>query len=264
MTDQKRISAGWIAATIGVAFAVALGVGRIYGGKTSAPPVVSEPRGAAPHKAVSKHLPTDPVYKIPVTSTQPSIGPEDALVTLVEWCDLPDRACAEIESAIQALLEAHPSDVRLTFRHYPTGDTTAHQFAQVAFQRGKFWEARALIQQETKPIDLDAVERMAKKIGLKGPETRQAVEAHPHAGHITGDRIFARMFDVRGTPALFANGRPVSAPITAEALEATFQRESARANKLVSKGIARKDVYAELIKEGTWTAPPAELVRAGP
>jgi hypothetical protein len=259
MPEQSKIKRTSVGLLVAGAFAMGL-LGAWYRGRDT-PSVAPKPHPASAASAVERRVDRDAPYKIPVTMSQPSLGPDDALVTFVMWCDLPDSGCSAIDTALSALRREHSADVRVVFRHFAAGaDTTAHHFAQVAFQRGKFWEVRERIERHHGALGLDDVERIAKEVGLDGASTRSAVEARPHAGHIAADRIFAGMFQVQTAPALFANGHRIDAPTSREAVERAFEREAERARKLLTQGVARSELYGELTKNGIWAAPPQALL----
>ena len=71
-------------------------------------------------------------------------GPDDALVTLLEYGDFECHYCGQAESVIRELLTSH-GDVRYVWRHLPLNDV--HPMAQLAAEaseaaaaQGKFWE----------------------------------------------------------------------------------------------------------------------------
>jgi protein-disulfide isomerase len=261
MAEQSKIKRTSLVLLVAGAFVLGL-LGARFGVTRTAKPIV-DPSAKAALPALQRRVDPNAPYKIPVTMSQPSLGPDDALVTFVLWCDLPDSGCAALDTALTALRAKHPGDVRVVFRHFAAGsDTTAHHLAQVAFQRGKFWEARERIQQHSGALRPADVERIAKEVGLDSASTRSAVEARTHAGHIAADRIFAGMFQIQAAPALFANGRRINAPLSREAVERAFEREAEQARKLLAQGVARSELYGELTKNGIWTAPPQALLSA--
>ena len=87
MSEGNKLNGPWTWAMIAAAFALGLGAGR-YVAAAKSP---SEPNTAASPPAAGI------VYKIPVSMSQAALGPEDALVTWVEWCDLPDPGCRNID-----------------------------------------------------------------------------------------------------------------------------------------------------------------------
>lgn len=118
-------------AVLGIASGLASGV---LAGRVAAPWVEADLARIAsgPTVVSSSHrvtleptsAPTDPVtrYKVPVTRSQPSIGPSDALVTIIEWCDLYGRACRESDALLAEALARHPREVRRVFRHFAGAD----------------------------------------------------------------------------------------------------------------------------------------------
>lgn len=55
----------------------------------------------------------------PVTELDWRMGPETAVVTIIEYSDLQCPYCVRLEENLLALSEAYPNDVQLVFRHYP-------------------------------------------------------------------------------------------------------------------------------------------------
>ncbi len=51
----------------------------------------------------------------------PSIGPEDAKITLFEFADFECPSCRQLDLVLRELLPRHP-EVRLVFKHYPLTD----------------------------------------------------------------------------------------------------------------------------------------------
>jgi len=74
-----------------------------------------------------------------------SIGPADAIVTILEYGDYQCDGCAGLAPIMLQIQEEYPQDVRLVYRHFPL--ITMHdkaaittQAAEAAGLQGKFWE----------------------------------------------------------------------------------------------------------------------------
>ena len=71
-------------------------------------------------------------------------GSQNAPVEMIEYSDFQCPACQRAEPTIQKLLEAHPGKIHFVFRHFPLPghrwSAVAHQAAECAAQKGKFWE----------------------------------------------------------------------------------------------------------------------------
>jgi len=245
-----RLSVGLGACAVALASGVFVGhlAGRPARTREAASPVA---QAATPSPEIKR-------YKIPVSSAQPSLGPEDALVTIVQWCDFPDPACAAIEPALQSAMSSNPGLVRLVFRHFGRpenpGSALAHQFLAAAFtQGGKFWEARALLFAHKGELTRVQLERYAGQLGLDWANMAKAIDSHDFAPVITSDRLFASMFDVTQVPAVFVNGRPAPSPVTPAGLAKLVDEELKNSVQLVAGGVPKTEIYAELIKKGVWT-----------
>jgi protein-disulfide isomerase len=237
-----------------MALVFGLGVGAGYLSARTAERGSSEEQNAERSKTDNSMI-----FKIPVSPSQPSQGTEEALVTVVQWCDFPDPACKQSDPVLQKLLKRYPSELRLVFRHYVSAtrkdSALAHQFSRAAFeQSGKFWEARALLLAHQGEVTHADLERYAGELGMDWSVVKKALDAGTFSGHLAADRMFAEMFDVKASGALFVNGRPVSA--SEQTLDALIKEELARANKLLAGGVQKAELYAELTKHGTWRPPP--------
>jgi protein-disulfide isomerase len=203
-------------------------------------------------------------HQVPVTLSQPSRGPTDALVTIVQWCDFERPACLKLDAALESLRVRYEGDVRVVFRHFAEPSATAqlpHEFAQLAFeQAGKFWEAKALVSSGARPLGPADFEPHAKQLGLDWTSVRSALERHTHAGHVASDRAFAALFGVQDVPAVFVNGRRIEGEVSPRSLRILVEDERERARGLVARGVSKAQLYAELTKDGAWD-PQARMGR---
>jgi len=78
----------------------------------------------------------------PVTEDDLVVGPDDAVVTFLEYSQLTCPACAGFDSLLTELHEHYPDDVRLVFRHFLFQDKSflAAQALEAAEKQGKFEE----------------------------------------------------------------------------------------------------------------------------
>src|SRR5687768_812733 len=91
-----------------------------------------------------------PRLAVPVTETDHSIGPSNALLTLVEYGDYECPDCGNAEPAVRELRRTMTSELRFVFRNFPLRTVHAHagvaaQAAEAAAALGKFWEMHDLL-----------------------------------------------------------------------------------------------------------------------
>ena len=259
----KANEVGVVIALLGIALGFGAGVllGRVAAQlvEEGIARVVTEPDASAASRSVADVTlaQVDDVtrYKVPVTRSQPSRGPSDALVTIIEWCDLYGEACRQTDALLSTALTRHPRELRRVFRHLAASkpdDEQAHEVARVAFQQGRFWELRKRLSQLDDAPSLPALQAHARAAGLDWDAAGLALERLEHASYIAAERSLARALDVRHAPVLFINGRRVEGELSSAQLEALIDEELQQTRVLVASGAPRGDVYAEIIKPGVW------------
>jgi protein-disulfide isomerase len=83
-----------------------------------------------------------------IYSIDPTIGPEQAKITIVEFADFGCQHCAESSVITKQLLKAYPKDVRIVWKGVPGIDTASrsmHHAALCAHLQGRFWEYHDLL-----------------------------------------------------------------------------------------------------------------------
>ena len=138
-------------------------------------------------------------------------GPEDALVTLVEYGDFECPYCGQAEPVIRELLRDH-GDVRYVWRHLPLSDVHPHtelaaEAAEAAARQGAFWEMHDLLFEHQDALTPDDLIGYATELGLDAVRFTEDLEKHAGAGRVAEDVDSADLSSVSGTPTFFINGR---------------------------------------------------------
>jgi protein-disulfide isomerase len=201
-------------------------------------------------------------YKIAVTAGQPSVGPSDALVTIVEWCDLYGESCRNVDALLSAVIERHPLEVRRVFRslrdaHH--GSDLALEVARAAHEADKFWDLRERLSVLDRDPSLVELQAHAEAIGMEWPAVKQAIDRRSYSAEIAADRALAGVLEVRGAARVHVNGRPVEGAITEDKLNAMIDEELARARMMMDDGASREHIYAEIIKPAAYRTQRSSL-----
>lgn len=153
------------------------------------------------------------------------IGPDDALVTIIEYADFQCPYCAGGSLLAMNFQQAHPEEVRYVYRHFPLSfhekAPMAAYAADAAGKQGLFFEAEKFIYEKkgdwTGLADLDAFDAWLKEnitgvsealdydqwlADFESAEIRDAVDG-------SFDKVAATNL-VYGTPSFFANFYVVS------------------------------------------------------
>lgn len=189
------------------------------------------------------------VYKVDV-GNRPALGPETALVTVVEFADYHCPYCAKVKLQLDQLLEAHPDQVRLVYVQRPLPmhpkARDASKAALAAAKQGKFWEMheKLFLRQLTR---MDQFEKVAAELGLDVEQFEADYASDEVAQQLAEDQKLADQFGINGTPAFFINGRYLSGAVGYETFEAIFQERLEEAKAMVAQGTAPSEVYAKLM-----------------
>lgn len=245
----------WILAIL-ASFGVAFGIGHMVGGMGDS-------------DSPSEPLSDGRRYKVPVSVSQPKRGPNDALVTMVEWCDLGGKACIDSDAMTSTLLKEHGKDLRHVWRHLADSSSpdnvALHEFARIALeQNGKFWEVRELLlKRKPGPVTRAELKSYATSVGIHWAAMERTIDEHRHIRYVGGDVMFAQRFGVTNSPTFYVNGRRLYAPVTYERLNALIAQELKEAKKFQSKtGVASGDLYDEVTKDGKFEPPLAAATLA--
>jgi protein-disulfide isomerase len=160
-------------------------------------------------------------------------GPEDALVTIVEYGDFECPFCGQAEPVVRELLAGH-GDVRYVFRHLPLTDVHPHaqlaaEAAEAAAQQGAFWEMHDLLFEHQGALEVRHLLRYAEQIGLDVERFRKGLHQRVGAARVAADVESADLSGVSGTPSFFINGRRHVGAYDIEALSAAVRAAKMRA-----------------------------------
>ena len=137
-------------------------------------------------------------------------GPEDALVTLVEYGDFECPYCGQAESVIRELL-TDQGDVRYVWRHLPLTDVhpraqLAAEAAEAAAAQGRFWEYYDVVITRGDALTLSDLVGYAQEAGVDAERFLDDLRAHVGAARVAEDVDSADLSGVSGTPTFFVNG----------------------------------------------------------
>ncbi|HRJ58100.1 MAG TPA: peptidylprolyl isomerase [Anaerolineales bacterium] len=146
-----------------------------------------------------------------------SIGPADAPVTLVEYCDFQSQGCAAMASIVAELMQ-NRNDVRFVFRPLPLlGVLDKSEISLLAAfaadEQGKFWEMYSLLfarQNEWATMTVGQfeawVQREAPNVGIDADQLSAAMKAEEAAARLTSAYEAAKELTIAAVPLLLING----------------------------------------------------------
>ncbi|MCB9617030.1 MAG: thioredoxin domain-containing protein [Sandaracinus sp.] len=203
-------------------------------------------------------------YRVPLDGA-PLKG-DGTLVTVVVFSDFQCPFCSRIVPTLDRLLETYPSELRIAFRHYPLpfhrdAEPAAVAALEVQQQLGDagFYRYHDLLFANQRALGTDELVAYAEQIGANGNAVRAAIAQGTHDASLERDQAYVQALAVRGTPASFINGRPVSGARPFEDFDAIVREELGLARERLARGASPARYYEDLL-----AASPAERASEQP
>ncbi len=196
--------------------------------------------------------------RIPVAGS-PSVGPRDALVTVVEFADFQCPFCARVVPTLAQLRQRYGDDVRIVWKHHPlpfhqhameAAEASAEAFAQGG--DAMFWAMHDRLFDTQRALDRAVIDAAAQQSGLDMGRYAAAMERHTHAAEIARDVALAEALGANGTPEFFLNGSHLVGAQPLESFTSAVDRILARARTIEP----RQRVYEAMVAAPVELEPP--------
>ncbi len=186
-----------------VVFALGLGTGYLLWGRNIAPAEATTAEVQIPDNVRRYDVPTE---------GDPSIGPDDAEITIVEFSDYQCPFCKRWhDDVFTRLLQDYPDQVRIVYRDLPI--TSIHpeaypaaQAAHCAGEQGAYWQYHSALFSQKYGLGQAAYEKYAVELGLDTSAFAQCQSEDRYSSQITSDVDFASGLGISSTPTFFING----------------------------------------------------------
>jgi len=166
------------------------------------------------------------------TDDDPSIGPEDAKITIVEFGDYECGYCLKAFSTVQQIREKYPDDVRIVYRDFPLSFHARAVPAAVAANcagevggEDKYWEMHNTLMQNQRALQDDDLKGYAEKSGLDMAKWSTCYADEAQLAEVQKDFESGADAGVSGTPAFFINGIFLNGAQPFDMFETIIQRE---------------------------------------
>ena len=162
----------------------------------------------------------------------PMLGDAAAKVFIVKFTDPACETCAAFSDYLKQWMAAYPGKIKLVIRYAPfhEGASDVVKILVAAKKRDKFWETLDLLyasqEQWTQHhhVIVDRVWPLLERAGLDARAIRAEMDDPEIDRVLEQDLADARVLDVRKTPGLFVNGKPLE-PFGAEEFRKLMESE---------------------------------------
>jgi protein-disulfide isomerase len=162
------------------------------------------------------------------TLPHPSIGPEHAPVTMVEFSDFECPNCRRIEPELEQLRRDYGTEMRFVWVDFPL-DAHHHamlaaEAARCAGEQGQFWPYHDALMSGRESLRASNLADLAARLGMDSAKFDSCLAARKYQGMVESDVDQGDRLGISGTPTIFINGREYLGAQSLDDLKAAIDR----------------------------------------
>jgi protein-disulfide isomerase len=170
---------------------------------------------------------------VAVEAVGPSIGPEDAPVTIVEFSDFQCPFCSRVEPTLKRVMKDFAGKVRFVFRDYPLPfhdhAEKASEASHCADAQGKYWPVHDAMFLHQDELSVEGLKKLAASVdGMNVAKFDKCLDSGEMADQVAKNQAAGDAAGVEGTPHFFVNGHPLSGALPYEEFKRVIDGELAR------------------------------------
>jgi len=177
-----------------------------------------DPAGNSKFSTFQSKYSEEVVY--PGVDDDPSIGPADAPVTIIEFGCFRCPFTKKAEKTVKEVLEAYGDKVYFVFRDFPlnvkhVGADIHAEAANCALDQGKYWEFKDFLfeQQDLMPTHTpEDMKALASEFGLDTEAFNECVDTRKYQDEVHKDFEDGLKAGIYGTPTFFINNHTLVGP----------------------------------------------------
>jgi len=168
-------------------------------------------KGAAHGLVINLSKPERPRIEIPINGA-PTLGKDDAVVTLIEYSDFQCPYCSKAEATIKQLQKNYPGKIKLVYKQFPLG---FHQDAQKAAEASLcaneqstdyFWKLHEYMFANPRNLSTENLIAQASQMGMDKDRFSRCLTTGKFYTQVQQDIIEGQKYGVSSTPMFFING----------------------------------------------------------
>lgn len=168
-----------------------------------------------------------------ITLDDPSFGPKDAKVVIVEFSDFQCPFCQQAKDVVDEIKKSYGDRVLFIFRDFPlVADHPQALLAAVAgecaHEQGEFWQMHDRIFADQNNITEAVLKTYAEQMGLNVTQFNDCLRSGKYVDEIEQDLVEGYDAGVQATPTFFINGVKVSGAIPLNIFEQIIVSELSR------------------------------------
>jgi len=173
-----------------------------------------------------------PRAQVAVPKGAPTLGPEGAPVTMVEFSDYQCPYCRRAQGVVDEIVQKYKGQIRFVHRDFPLEGhpraMPAARAARCADEQGAFWDYHHGLLTAPGDFSDEDFKSRAATLGLDTKKFSACLESSRHDAFIKSSIEDGARIGVSGTPAFFINGRMLFGARPLEQFEEVIDAELAQ------------------------------------
>ena len=166
------------------------------------------------------------------TDDDPSIGPEDAPITIIEFSDYQCPYCRSwYQQVYEQLLANYPNQIRFVYRDLPLPmhpeALPAAEAANCAGEQGAYWKYHDALFSMEYGLGREAYEKYATDLGLDLKAFTACLDSNRYQDEVQADASDAASVGINSTPTFVVNGRVLVGALPFANFQAVIDEELA-------------------------------------
>jgi protein-disulfide isomerase len=195
--------------------------------------LIAELRKGGPPVRLLIDAPRQPVT---VSGDDPSQGPANAPVTIVEFSDFQCPFCLRVMPTLKRVKQTYGDKVRIVWKDFPLTQIHPQAFkaaeaGNCAREQGKFWEYHDRLFANQQALQPEYLKKYAADAGLDTAKFNACLDTAKYSDRVQEQMGVGTGLGVSATPAMFINGRLVSGAQPYETIAAVVDEELQRGGK---------------------------------
>jgi protein-disulfide isomerase len=176
-----------------------------------------------------------PRLDVAVAPHNPTKGPANAAITIIEFSDYQCPFCARVNPTLDRIMQEYDGKVRIVFRDFPLPTHAeapkAAEAGHCAGEQGKYWEMHDRMFANQQALGVPALKQHAAALSLDTAKFDACLDSGKFAANVEADIEAGRQLGVNSTPMLYINGRPVAGAQPFEYFQGVIEEELARTSR---------------------------------
>jgi len=172
-----------------------------------------------------------PRQRVEILPDDPTRGPADAPIVLVEFSDFQCPFCQSATSTLAELLDRYESQIRFVYKDYPLAvhpeAFKAAEAGNCAHEQGMFWELHDKMFVSQDALDVPSLNMHASELGLDTTAFSACLDEGRYTQRVQRDLQIGQLYGVSSTPTVFINGRPIMGAAPIETFDQIIREELA-------------------------------------